>query len=320
MSCKNKLDWRSDIITMYNEYKPDLPSWMETFINEDADSSMSCGSFKAVYVFGDTAISVEKELEDEDARETMQIKNDIIKLRLDKIDSKYKKHFNYSKNEWPWRGYIFRELNLCPEGTLADLMDLYEYNLRDVQLKQLIRALQELHEVAELVIGDLKPQNIMYCKCDCLSFIDLDSVVILPIHRESRIVKTPWWNIISFINPKKSKHPKEVLIASDWVAISLVVLMHYAFQNDGTQLYNHVIHSHNNDNFTYSDIKHIDMDEIKSFPDLAKAAFDVINSFRIFNSGGGVDYRLPERKYIDKLLEVSKSWWLVRKIYKALRF
>jgi hypothetical protein len=145
----------------YKDDPPDdLPDWLEPFITGELYSSISCGSYKAVYVMDDRAISVEEEHEDEDIREQIELRNEIIKSRLDQIEPKYQKHFNYSKNEWVWQGFIFRELNLCPKGTLADMMDSYNYTLQDVHLKQLIRALQALHKV-ELTIGG--PKNIVNC-------------------------------------------------------------------------------------------------------------------------------------------------------------
>lgn len=307
MACrkKGKLLWRTRIETMYNDDPPDdLPDWLEPFITGELYSSMSCGSYKAVYVIGDLAISVEETHKNKNIREQMEKRNQNIRERLSWIEPKYQKYFNYSKNEWVWQGFIFRELSLCPKGTLADMMDSYHYTLQDVHLKQLIRALQALHEDASLVIGDLKPANIMFCECDCLAFIDLDSAVILPIHKESRIYRTRWWNIISKINPKTVEHPKTLLIASDWIAISLVVMMHYAVKEDDTQLSIRVIRSHNESDYSYSYIKGIDKDEMEEASNLARAAHDIIRHFRLFKDGS---FRLPDRKYIDKLLEVSWS-------------
>ena len=278
MACrkKGKLFWRSDIIEMYNDDPPkSLPKWLVPFMTEDLYSSMKCGSYKAVYVFGDLAISVEETDEDSD-----DVRNQIIRERLGWIEEKYQKYFNYSKNEWIWKGFRFRELSLCPKGTLADMMDSDDYTLADVHLKQLIRALRALHEDASLVIGDLKPANIMFCECDCLAFIDLDSAVILPIHKESRIYRTGWWNIISKINPKTVDHPRRLLIASDWIAISLVVMMHYAMKEDDTQLSIRVILSHNESDYNYKYIKGIDKDEIYGYGKLAMAAHDIIKHFR----------------------------------------
>lgn len=310
MAClkRGKLLWRTRIITMYHDDPPDdLPKWLEPFMTEEEHSSISCGSYKAVYVFGDLAISVEETDEDND-----DVRNQTIRERLSWIEEKYKIYFNYAKNEWVWQGFRFRELSLCPKGTLADMMRSHDYTLKDVHLKQLIRALQVLHRDASLVIGDLKPANIMFCKCDCLAFIDLDSAVILPIHKRSRIYRTGWWNIIRQINPKKVDHPRRLLIASDWIAISLVVMMHYAVKEDGTQLSRKVIRSYDDEgDFNYEYIKDIDKDEIYEYGALAEAAYDIIRDFRLFEDRS---FRLPDRKYIDKLLEVSKTYRIMRKL------
>lgn len=316
MACHkgNKLNWRKDIVKMYEENPPDdLPKWLVPFMTRRPATSMSCGSYKVVYVFGDLAISFEKTYEDsdDDLPSEMEIRSRIIRKRLSWIEEKYKKYFNYAKNEWVWQGFRFREMSACPKGTLADMMDSYDYTLADVHLKQLIRALQVLHRDSSLVIGDLKPANIMFCKCDCLAFIDLDSAVIMPIGKESRIYRTGWWNIIKKINPKKVDHPRRLLIASDWIAISLVVMMHYAVKEDDTQLSIRVIRSHDESDYNYSYIKGIDKDEIYEHGALAEAAYDIIRHFRLFEDGS---FGLPDRKYIDKLLEVSWSYRIMRKL------
>ena len=328
MACrkKGKLFWRTSIITKYNDDPPDdLPKWLEPFMTGKHPSSISCGSYKAVYVIDDRAISVEEtdEDSDDDLPTEMEIRNRIIRDRLNRVEEKYQKYFNYSKNEWVWQGFRFRELSVCPKGTLADMMNSSPYTLQDVHLKQLIRALQALHEV-ELTIGDLKPANIMFCACDCLAFIDLDSAVIMPINKESRIYRTQWWNIISKIDTKKVEDPRTLLIASDWIAISLVVMMHYAVKEDDTELSWSVLLSHDpsQNDFNYEFIKGIDTDEIYEAAELARAAHDIIKHFRLYDDGS---FSLPDRKYIDKLLGVSWSHRYMRKMgfvsfQNALRF
>ena len=317
MACskRGKVFWRSDIIRMYKKKPPkNLPKWLVPFMTTRGVLEPECGSYKAVYVIGDLAISVEETDEDSD-----DVRNQIIRERLGWIEEKYQQYFNYSKNEWVWQGFRFRELSLCPKGTLADMMRSHDYTLEDVHLKQLIRALQVLHRDASLVIGDLKPANIMFCKCDCLAFIDLDSAVILPIHKRSRIYRTGWWNIIRQINPKTVDHPRRLLIASDWIAISLVVMMHYAVKEDDTQLSRRVIRSYNDEgDFNYEYIKDIKEDEIYEYGALAEAAYDIIRHFRLLETyhktflPDRYRFTLPDRKYIDKLLDVSWSHRVMR--------
>jgi len=324
MQCNNKWYWRNRVIAMYNANQPDdLPNWLVPFMTGKHPSSISCGSYKAVYVMDDRAISVEEtdEDSDDDLPTEMEIRNRIIRDRLNRVEEKYHKYFNYSKNEWVWQGFRFRELSVCPKGTLADMMNSSPYTLQDVHLKQLIRALQALHKV-ELTIGDLKPANIMFCACDCLAFIDLDSAVIMPINKESRIYRTQWWNIISNIDTKKVEDPRTLLIASDWIAISLVVMMHYAVKD--TKLRKGVLLSHDprQNDFNYEFIKGIEEDDIHRRGNLAMAAHDIIKDFSLYDDGS---FSLPDRKYIDKLLEVSWSHWYMRKMgfvrfQNALRF
>ena len=311
MACENKKDWRADIIKQYNTNRPKIPKWLKVFMN-GTSRKMDCGASKAVYVFGDKAISVEKAGPQDFNRQA------VIKKRLKKIPKKYRKHFNYYKNEFLWYGYVFRELSLCPKGTLWDMFG-EEYNITDQMIKDLIAALCECHK-AGLAIVDLKPDNIMLCKCDCLAFIDLDSAVPMP-YREGTpyvIYATDWWNIINYTRRRDNK----MLKVSDWIAMSLVVMMHYTFMYYKTnkKLYNYVLKDLKLRDRTYYSIRFYlsSMD----FPtELGKAAYYLLLEY---------DYntmQLPNEEYINRLITVSggkpepkpkpkakpkrkRKWWL----------
>lgn len=303
MACADKKDWRADIINQYNSNRPKIPKWLKVFMN-GTPRKMDCGASKAVYVFGDKAISVEKAGPQDFNRQA------VIKKRLKKIPKKYQKHFNYYKNEFLWYGYVFRELSLCPKGTLWDMFG-EEYNITDQMIKDLIAALCECHK-AGLAIVDLKPDNIMLCKCDCLAFIDLDSAVAMP-YREGTpyvIYATDWWNIVSYTRRRDNK----MLKGSDWIAMSLVVMMHYAFlyyvknKDEHKDLINYVLEDFKRRDRTYDRIRFLLSST--DFPtELGKAAYDLLLQYNYKKM------TLPDKEYINRLITVSRGkpkrkWWL----------
>lgn len=302
MACEDKKDWRADIIKIYEANRSKLPKWLNVFMS-GTPRKMNCGASKAVYVFGDKAISVEKSGPQDFNRQSA------IKKRLNKIPKAYQKHFNYYKNEFIWYNYVFRELSLCPEGTLWDMFG-EDYSITDKMIKDLIVALSECHKTG-LAIVDLKPDNIMLCKCDCLAFIDLDSAVPMP-YREGTpyvIYATDWWNIVSYTRRRDNK----MLKGSDWIAMSLVVMMHYAFRyyTEDREKHKDII------NYVLEDFKRLDRTYYRirlwlsslNFPtDLGKAAYDLLLRY---NYDG---MKLPDKEYIDRLIKVSRGkrkrkWW-----------
>lgn len=303
MACADKKDWRADIINQYNSNRPKIPKWLKVFMN-GTPRKMDCGASKAVYVFGDKAISVEKAGPQDFNRQA------VIKKRLKKIPKKYQKHFNYYKNEFLWYGYVFRELSLCPKGTLWDMFG-EEYNITDQMIKDLIAALCECHK-AGLAIVDLKPDNIMLCKCDCLAFIDLDSAVAMPYREDTPYViyATDWWNIINYTRRRDNK----MLKGSDWIAMSLVVMMHYAFlyyvknKDEHKDLINYVLEDFKRRDRTYDRIRFLLSST--DFPtELGKAAYDLLLQYNYKKM------TLPDKEYIDRLIKVSRGkpkrkWWL----------
>jgi hypothetical protein len=100
-------------------------------------------------------------------------------------------------------------------------------------------------------------------------------------------------------------------------------MIHYAVKEDDTQLSWSVLLSHDprQNDFNYEYIKDIDKDEMDEADKLAIAAHDIIKDFSLYDDGRFI---LPDRKYIDKLLEVSKSnrhWRKIDRIWGIiLRF
>lgn len=239
--CSRQEKWRKRLFEKYwsptSEDKGNIKEWGRVFFNRRAKYEIACGGSKGVFVFDDNgekiAISIQKIQKDWKKRMVEWKRNQQIEEKLDilkKVENgKYRKHFNFYEDQFEWAGFLFRKLTLCPKGTLSDLMSSDEYNLEQKLIKQLIVALNEAHR-AGLVISDLKPENIMLCDCDCLAFIDMDSAIPLP-YVDGSIYSTRWWNILNDPAGYVDFEAVHLLFkCSDWVAMSLIVMFHYAMR------------------------------------------------------------------------------------------
>ena len=79
----------------------------------------------------------------------------------------------------------------------------------------LAKALDQLHQ-KNVAVSDLKPENIMLCKCGCLAFIDLDSSITL----ENGVQKNFGTSTTILFNDQ-SKRPRDYFI-SDWAAMAII--------------------------------------------------------------------------------------------------
>jgi serine/threonine protein kinase len=301
--------------------KAPIKEWGKVFFNRKAKYEIACGGSKGVFVFdGDdkVTISIQVIQKDEAKRMIEWNRNNKIKEKLDTIPQKYSKHFNFYDEQFEWEGFLFSKLTLCPKGTLSDLLFGDHYNLEQRLIKELIAALNEAHSVG-LIISDLKPENIMLCRCNCLAFIDMDSAIPLP-YSDGSIFSTNWWNILSKpVGYVGYNEIERLFKCSDWIAISLVVMLHYAMR-----LYDpdEVLQDQNNiTRRVYSDWKTRDLtyDEIRLLINesdfekccnnkgitpglgnrLGPAAHAVLKSFHYKWK------KLPDQSTINKLIEVS---------------
>ena len=218
------------------------PEWFQTFIEQtDPGKPTACGSFKIVYPFGDFAVAIEKgEIPTPKVIDTMKF-----------LPKEFQKHLTYPKEQFFTKGYTVSLLTNCPGGDLFRILfETYEYKkLTDRHFHDLARTLLKLHEY-NIAVVDLKPENIMWCTCDCLAFIDLDSAVLLEgASPNTRAISTPWWDPISVI-------PKRVLsdfYVNDWCAFALILLGYFGLRlrDDGNALLINV-HMESNQKLNYS--------------------------------------------------------------------
>ena len=330
MSCETQANWRSDLINRYREMKkPKIPKWLKVFFKRKAKYKIACGGSKGVFVFGDKAISIQERESDKRKRKRQKVRIKQIKERLSHIPWKYRKHFNFYDKQFEWEGFVFRRLAACPLGTLDDLLFSGKYDLEQRLLKDLIAALNEAHKVG-LIISDLKPDNIMLCKCLCLSFIDLDSAIPLP-YTDGRVYSTNWWNILSQAQDYNlvANRIERLFKSSDWIAISLVVMLHYAMRlydpaktlENQNNITRRVYNDYNVRDRTYNDIRLLinDLDfrtcciNIDGLGDsLGPAAHAVLRSFE------PIWKELPYQDTIDELIRVSIDGKRTRQIKRSL--
>lgn len=253
MSCKpEQLQFLNELKKKFTK-KPSYyrPDWLRDFLNQKPMEPIQCGGFKIVYPFGDFAVTIEEA--------TIEKKNnpisDVINV-MKTIPEKYQQHLIYPLETFVTDKYIITKLSLCPNG---DLFDIFEGNKKNnfkmltaKMFVDLANTLDVLH-TNNIAVVDLKPDNIMLCKCNCLAFIDLDSVVSLrngPPKKNKGA--TPWYNPIRLIKMSKNRQSRDFFV-SDWVAFALVVMLFVGIklrERKYDVLYNCLVASFNrNDNF-----------------------------------------------------------------------
>ena len=156
-----------------------------------------------------------------------------------------------------YESYTVSLLTNCPAGSVQILIR-YKLNRH---FHDLARTLLKLHEY-NIAVVDLKPENIMWCTCDCLAFIDLDSAVLLEgASPNTRAISTPWWDPIHVI-------PKRVLsdfYVNDWCAFALILLGYFGLRlrDDGNALLINVhMGSNMKPNYSYSYFAKIPKNEL----------------------------------------------------------
>jgi serine/threonine protein kinase len=302
MNCKpaQKLIRRTVFRIFQTEDITTVPTWLKEFFDKaKRPKELRCGKYKTVYIFQNNyVISVEEQNDSQS-----ELKDKSIKKLLNEIPEKYQKHFNYYDEVYYINKFIFRKLTLCPEYDLFDLLNDPKKRklLKEQHLKDLILALEEAHKVG-IVIGDLKPSNIMMCNNGSLSFIDLDSVVVMPYEVGSTVIRSEYWNILAYIENENITN--EILIANDWIAISLIVIAYHhfdvfvwSFTKEYPALPGLYARKYTDDR-NYQIIKN-QLDPRKSKSDLDKAAQKIIREYDLESR------KLPKQEFIDALIRAA---------------
>ena len=248
--CDHMKYFLRDIKPKHNWNKSKRPKWFREFIEttmKNKTEPLNCGSYKIVYPFGEYAVAIEKGDKTETPRSISIIKT---------ISETYQKHFIYPVDIFFTKGYTVSKLNLCPSGDLRDLLDNNDfYKLEPYMFTDLAKALDQLHQ-KNVAVSDLKPENIMLCKCGCLAFIDLDSSITLENGVPKRYVGTPYNNPFLLI---KDKIPRDFFI-SDWAAMALVVLeyigVYMGKRKKNWTLFNLMFKSYNEKDYYYKMLKY----------------------------------------------------------------
>lgn len=191
------------------------PEWFIKFLQKSSDvNPINCGGYKIVYPFGDHAIAIERGNKPMDPS---------VLLILKMLPKKHQKHLIYPLEHFITEEFTVSKLSLCPFGDLFDMFNTpnapFE-KLTPQMFVDLASTLDVLHSY-NIAVTDLKPENIMMCTCNCLAFIDLDSVTSLSEGKPKYLkAATLWWNPILIIDNKK---PRDYFI-SDWGAFALITL------------------------------------------------------------------------------------------------
>lgn len=266
-----------DIKPKHNWNKSKRPKWFKEFIETTITNKtepLNCGSYKIVYPFGDYAVAIEKGDKTETPRSISIIKT---------ISEEYQKHFIYPVDIFFTKGYTVSKLSLCPSGDLFDLLNGKDfYKLEPQMFTDLAKALDKLHQ-KNVAVSDLKPENIMLCKCGCLAFIDLDSSITLENGVPKKFTGTEYYNPFVMI---RRKRPRDYFI-SDWAAMAIIVLQYIAAymaeRKAEWKLFDLLVESHNKNDFFYKMLRyrkvenHVYYEELGLDPLLVRSAMTLLH-------------------------------------------
>lgn len=255
--CEDKRVYLEDILkTDITKY----PKWFQKFANtKNAQKKLRCGANKAVYTLDDVAISIE----------AGRIKIPHYYEILKQLPKEYQKHFIYPEETFYTKDdkYTVARMSNCGNpvfhvdlGTALNIPPLPAFfKLNEGHFQELAQALQILHEY-DIAVCDLKGPNIMYCKCDCLAFIDMDSCMTFTGEKPNfePSAMTPYVQPIVVLFLEGKTLTKTDYYASDWVAYALVLLNYFAIKirNLYPDLWNMILKSNNENDLFYIELNY----------------------------------------------------------------
>lgn len=262
-ACDDKLDYFQMIQPRgTNPVKTNKrPAWLRKFLKQKNPQRINCGTYKIVYRFENTAVSIERG----------EKSNPPVFSTLKFVPERFQKHLIYPTDVFITKGFTVSRLSLCPNGDLFSAMfeKMGRYDLLSPQMfVDLAETLDFLHS-RNICIVDLKPENIMLCSCDCLAFIDLDSAKQMdkPL---GKVIQTQWWDPIALL-PKKSIKPRDYFI-SDWTAMILIVLCYTGellYRNTNVDALRYLMQvSQTKDDFTYRYMAPSNLTNVVDRPDI----------------------------------------------------
>ena len=228
---KKDKDKRRRIVAEALEYDlgKEIPQWTSILKNK-ADKIMS-GTYKRVYIYKNEAISIEVNIPKEQVARRLKI-YDMLK-KMPECNVNYpSEYFNLVfQND----NYFISKLRYCPLGDLFDnimtMKDLEPY-------EELYRSYYKLHE-AGLYHIDVKPENLLVCKCEDKPMIAIADIEDALIHTSEgvinpkRVVRTrPYAPLMTLQVGKKYGFTRDILAFCDYYAVSLIILVVYALANE----------------------------------------------------------------------------------------
>lgn len=228
---KKDKDKRRRIVAEALEYDlgKEIPQWAYILKNK-ADKIMT-GTYKRVYIYKNEAISIEVNIPKEQVARRLKI-YDMLK-KMPECNVNYpSEYFNLVfQND----NYFISKLRYCPLGDLFDnimtMKDLEPY-------EELYRSYYKLHE-AGLYHIDVKPENLLVCKCEGKAMIVIADIEDALIHTSDgvinpkRIVRTrPYAPLMALKLGKRDGFTRDILAFCDYYAVSLIILLVYALEKE----------------------------------------------------------------------------------------
>lgn len=251
-----------------NKIDDDVPWWVKKLILVK-QLNKAAGGFKQVYLYKDMAVGVYEKRYQNESDDPLFLKK---KMQIDYLENTYEgtrlkeeeelkrminKNIVYPTQEYEKWGYVFLKMKGCYERELFDILydsrrNQVKTGLEDDHFLELMKTLSYLHG-KNIFLGDIKPENIMLCERNHLSFIDTDNIIYMrrPEGYFSDFHHTDWYSFLSLVEtPKhdivydteeyrnwmgqrktrkvfKEGFRKRDIELNDWVALSICLLMNY---------------------------------------------------------------------------------------------
>ena len=230
---KKDKDKRRRIVAEALEYDlgKEIPQWTSILKNK-ADKIMS-GTYKRVYIYKNEAISIEVNIPKEQLARRLKI-YDMLK-KMPECNVNYpSEYFNLVfRND----NYYISKLRYCPLGDLFDKIMI----MKDLEpYEELYRSYYMLHE-AGLYHIDVKPENLLVCKCGdnpiiTIAIADIEDALIHTsdgVIKPKRVVRTrPYAPLMTLQAGKKYGFTRDMLAFCDYYAVSLILLIVYALDKE----------------------------------------------------------------------------------------
>lgn len=228
---KKDKDKRRRIVANAFEYDlgQEIPQWAYILKNK-ADKIMS-GTYKRVYIYKNEAISIEVNMSPELLKKRFRIYEMLKKMPECNVNYPLE-YFNllFQNNN-----YLISKLRYCPLGDLFDnIMTMKELD----PYEELYRSYYKLHE-AGLYHIDVKPENLLVCKCEGKPMIAIADIEDALIHtgegviNPKRIVRTrPYAPLLALQLGKKKGFTRDILAFCDYYSVSLIILLVYALDKE----------------------------------------------------------------------------------------